>query len=154
NSPQFDRPPTAQDDTSSVLENSAGSVIGVLGNDSDPDGDTLSITAVTQPAHGQAAISGGVVTYTPAANFVGSDSFTYTIGDGLGGGATATVSVNVVPPPKLQPGDILVANTSRDEILRFEHATGSESVLFSGGNLSSPAGITLDGTGRFLFVAN
>ncbi len=37
----------------------------------------------------------GTITYTPAANYTGADSFSYTIGDGQGGSATATVSVTV-----------------------------------------------------------
>ena len=48
------------------------------------------------PAHGTATVNAdGTVTYTPAANYHGADSFSYTIGDGNGGTATATVSVTV-----------------------------------------------------------
>src|SRR6185436_9512168 len=46
-------------------------------------------------SHGSAIIGAGGITYTPAANFNGADSFTYTIGDGNGGTATATVNVTV-----------------------------------------------------------
>ena len=70
--------------------------IAVLANDTDLDGDTLSVTSRTAPAHGSAAINAdGTITYTPAANYHGADSFTYTISDGNGGTATATVSVTV-----------------------------------------------------------
>ena len=58
----------------------------MLPNDTDLDGDTLSVSAVTAPAHGTAAVNAdGTITYTPAANYNGADSFTYTIGDGNGG---------------------------------------------------------------------
>ena len=58
-----------------------------------PDvGETLTVTAVTQGAHGTAAVTATGVSYAPAANYFGSDSFTYTISDGNGGSATATVT--------------------------------------------------------------
>ena len=72
--------------------------IGVLGNDTDPDGDILTVTAVTQGAHGAVVINPDkTVKYTPAANYNGPDAFTYTISDGNGGTATATVTINVTP---------------------------------------------------------
>jgi outer membrane protein OmpA-like peptidoglycan-associated protein len=94
----LNHPPVAQDDVATVERDSTGNAITVLANDSDPDGDTIEVTAVTPPAHG-AAISGtNGVEYTPAAGYLGDDSFTYTIGDGRGGSATATVHVTVVTP--------------------------------------------------------
>jgi hypothetical protein len=70
----------------------------VLLNDSDPDGDSLSVASVTQPSAGSATITAGnFVIYAPAANFNGSDSFTYTASDGRGGRSTAAVSVTVNP---------------------------------------------------------
>ena len=69
------------------------SLLAVLANDTDPDGDSLSISAVSQPAHGTTSISGNQVAYTPTAGFQGSDSFTYTASDGRGGASTATVSI-------------------------------------------------------------
>ena len=54
------------------------------------------MSAATAPAHGTATVNAdGTITYTPAANYHGADSFSYTIGDGNGGSATATVSVTV-----------------------------------------------------------
>ncbi len=91
--------PHALDDVAIVVEDSGINVIDVLVNDSIlPDvGETLTITAVTQGVGGAVAIAGGgaLVTYTPNANFFGADSFTYTISDGNGGFATATVNVTV-----------------------------------------------------------
>lgn len=57
-------------------------------------GDTLSYT-VSTPANGTASISGNVVTYTPKANFAGTDSFTVTVKDAAGLSASQTVTVNV-----------------------------------------------------------
>ena len=49
----------------------------------EPDGDPLTVDAVTQPGHGAALIDAdGTLTYTPAANYNGADSFTYTVSDG------------------------------------------------------------------------
>ena len=61
--------------------------IGVLANDTDPDGDTLSITGVSDPGHGTAVISpsGTSIQYTPAAGYSGPDTFGYTTSDGAGG---------------------------------------------------------------------
>jgi len=89
------RPPVANDDTATLDED--GSVdVPVLANDSDPDGDTLSVTAVTQGVHGAVTINPDkTVKYTPAANYNGSDSFTYTVSDGNGGTATGTVTITV-----------------------------------------------------------
>jgi DNA/RNA endonuclease G (NUC1) len=86
--------PVANDDAATTDEDTAVNV-NVVGNDSDLDGDTLSVTAVTQPGHGSATFAGGSVTYTPALNYNGGDSFSYTVGDGHGGTATATVSITV-----------------------------------------------------------
>lgn len=88
-------PPDAVDDLFNVAEDSGPNVLAVLGNDSDPNADTLSVTAVTQGLHGTVTHDGGSVTYTPAADYFGPDSFTYTITDGNSGTDTATVNVNV-----------------------------------------------------------
>jgi len=89
---------TATDDSATVTAGVA-SIITVLTNDSDPDGDVLSITGVTAPAHGSASPNAdGTITYTPANDFSGPDSFTYTVSDGHGDTATATVHVMVLSP--------------------------------------------------------
>ena len=76
-------------------QDSIANSFNVLVNDSDPDGDTLTITAVGSPSRGTATIVGNRISYTPAAGFVGSDAFNYTISDGRGGSASATVTVTV-----------------------------------------------------------
>ena len=77
--------PVAADDLSATDEDTPVA-ISVLTNDTDPDGDTLSVTAVTDPPNGTAVINpDGTITYTPDLNYVGTDTFTYTISDGNGG---------------------------------------------------------------------
>lgn len=98
--------PTAGDDVITTSENVAASV-DVLGNDSDPDGDPIAVTAHTSAVHGSVTFSGTLVTYTPAAGFIGADSFTYTIGDGRGGTATATLAISVADRPPVANDDAI-----------------------------------------------
>ncbi|WP_456638994.1 DUF4082 domain-containing protein [Bradyrhizobium sp. USDA 10063] len=73
-------------------------------NDSDPDGDAVSIIAVSAATHGTVALNtqtnpqNNTITFTPDAGYTGPASFTYTISDGRGGTASATVSLTVAPP--------------------------------------------------------
>ena len=70
--------------------------IDVLANDTDPNGDELSIVSSTDPAHGGVTCTADLCTYTSEARYRGPDSFDYTISDPSGGTDTATVSVTVI----------------------------------------------------------
>ncbi len=71
---------------------------GVLANDTDGDGDLLVATVLSQPAHGVLSLNpDGSLGYTPAANYNGSDSFTYKANDGTVNSSAATVTINVNP---------------------------------------------------------
>jgi outer membrane protein OmpA-like peptidoglycan-associated protein len=124
------RPPVAVDDVASVPRNSPGVAIQVLANDSDPDGDALTIVAVGAPSNGSATITGSTVTYVPRAGFVGSDGFSYTISDGALT-ASATVRITVVAQAP-------VANPDRATTRRNQPVT-----LDVLANDSDPAGDTL-----------
>ncbi len=89
-------PPSAANDSANGNEDSA-ITINALDNDSDPDGQTLSITAVGSAANGTTSTNGSTITYTPNTDFSGSNSFSYTVSDGAGGSATATVNIVVNP---------------------------------------------------------
>jgi len=92
-------PPVAQADTATTAPGQPVTV-NVLANDSDPDGNTLSVTAATPGQHGSTTRNpDGTITYTPQAGFTGTDTFSYTVGDGKGGTATATVTVTVASVP-------------------------------------------------------
>ena len=91
------RPPLAEDDAFSGDEDTE--ITGnVLDNDSDPDGDPLTVIANTDPSNGTVTVNpDGSFVYTPEQDFNGTDSFTYTVSDGRGGEATATVTITVNP---------------------------------------------------------
>ena len=90
------QPPKAKDDCAIVAKCTENVTIDVLANDSDPDGDDLTVQSFTQPANGSVIENAdGTLTYTPNAGFEGEDTFTYTITDGNGGTDTATVKVEV-----------------------------------------------------------
>jgi uncharacterized repeat protein (TIGR01451 family) len=90
------RAPVAVDD-SVDFTGTAGTPITVdaLGNDSDPNGDPLSLDSVSLPLHGTAVIAAGQIIYTPSPSYAGTDSFTYTISDGRGGQSVATITVDI-----------------------------------------------------------
>ena len=91
--------PTAADDSYELAAGEGGE-LEVLDNDMDPDGDEIDITGVTQPEHGTVVAKKGRVEYTSTdTEFVGTDTFEYTIEDGRGGTDTATVTLNIVDPP-------------------------------------------------------
>jgi hypothetical protein len=91
-----DAAPIANNDSATTDEDVAIN-INVLANDTDPDGDTLNISSVTQGANGVVSVNPDkTIHYAPAQDFFGNDSFTYTISDGHGV-STATVNVTVNP---------------------------------------------------------
>jgi hypothetical protein len=114
--------------------------INVLVNDSDPDGDTLAISAISNlPLHGTVAINGGrTITYTPTGGFTGADGFTYHIVDGNGGVASALVSITVRPhnaPP--------VADASATTLQVISPNNSNAIVRLDGTRSSDPDGDTL-----------
>ena len=94
-------PPNASDDSYSPNEDASPFTVpapGVLGNDSDPDGNPLQAEKVSDPAHGSVTLhANGSFDYTPNPHFSGDDSFTYRATDGTAFSAAATVHVTVQP---------------------------------------------------------
>lgn len=125
--------PVAGADSTSV---SMGSTvdIAVLSNDTDADGQVLTVTHVngtTIAVDGTVSVTNGTVrrntsgtlTFTPSA--LGETSFTYTVSDGVGGAATATVSVTVNPVAGTgETGQVLLTNSTGPEVSNVQVATG------------------------------
>ncbi len=96
-------PPVAVDDGVSVNEDdTAGVTFDVLANDSDPDGDTVTLDSFDGSSIANGTLTtngGGSFTYLPDPAFFGSETFTYTVVDGNGGTASAGVTITVVAQP-------------------------------------------------------
>ncbi len=91
-------PPVANNVTTTTVEGTA-MTLNVLADASDSSGYALTVSSYSQGAHGTVtAGTGGTLTYTPAAGYLGADAFTYTVSDGHGNTATGTVSLTVVAP--------------------------------------------------------
>ncbi|MDD5016736.1 MAG: Ig-like domain-containing protein, partial [Eubacteriales bacterium] len=107
--------PTAADDLGIVTNEDESVTIDVLANDTDSaDGDTLTISDPGEPAHGTASVVAGKIVYTPDENYNGEDSFVYTIGDGNGGSANATVCVSVTAADDAPVANNDTATTDED----------------------------------------
>lgn len=103
----YNAAPTAVDD-SKITQEDTPITISVLENDSDVDGDMLSVSSVSIPSNGTATINAdNTITYMPNLDFSGTDSFTYIISDGDGATDTTSVSVTITPvndPPLANAG--------------------------------------------------
>ncbi|MEO8615552.1 MAG: Ig-like domain-containing protein, partial [Luteolibacter sp.] len=91
-------PPVAIGDSYSATQDTVLTVAapGVLANDTDSENNTLSVVPVTSPTHGGVTYNGsGGFTYAPVSGYVGPDSFTYKVNDGLLDSNIATVSITV-----------------------------------------------------------
>ncbi|WP_306224535.1 Ig-like domain-containing protein [Bosea beijingensis] len=109
-------PPVAGNDVATVAEDSAV-VIDVLANDGDPDGGVVSVIGASA-GNGTVAINpDGTLTYTPNPDFNGTDTIVYTISDGQGGTASATVTVTVTPVNDPPVGSNVLATIAEDGLL-------------------------------------
>ncbi len=121
--------------------------VPVLNLSSDTTGSTLTVSSVTQGADGSVVNNGnGTVTYTPNANFSGTDSFTYTVKDQYGNTSTGTVSVLVTAPLAASAETWTAANTAvtvtvlnlanePDETLRLTSVSqGADGTVVNNGN--------------------
>ena len=94
-------PPVAVNDSYTTTQDTPLNVSapGVLGNDSDPDGDLLNAVLVSGPSHGTLTLnSAGSFLYTPSSGYTGSDSFTYMANDGQANSGVATVTISIIRP--------------------------------------------------------
>lgn len=154
--------PVASDDSATTDEDTSVQV-NVLSNDTDVEGDALAVTAFTQGAHGSVTNNNGVLTYTPAHDYNGADSFTYTITDnGTTNGspdpktATATVHITINPvndPPVLSnvPASATIPELSAYAFTAAATDVDSPTLTFS--LVGAPAGASINPTtGQFTWT--
>ena len=161
----LNRAPTAVGDAYTIAC-SAAATFNVLANDTDPDGDALTITSVSTPGKGTAAIVAGRIVYTPAASTCTgtTDSFTYAISDGRGGSSTATVGVTinaapvVVPPvpvnnPPVAVNDVFIVPCKTStllDVLANDSDKDGDSLTITSITQPSKAGISIGPNGKTL----
>ncbi len=167
--------PIGVDDAATTNEDTAVN-IGVMGNDTDIDGDTLIPTNITAPANGTAVLNADGVTidYTPNADFNGTDTFTYTPNDGSTDGAPITVTVTVTPVNDAPVGVADAATTNEDTAVNIGvvgNDTDTEGDTLIPTNITAPSngtavlnadGVTIDytpnadfnGTDTFTYTPN
>lgn len=106
-------------------------IVDLVANDSDPNGDSLGITAVSSASTngGSVALSGVFVDYTPVANYRGSDQFTYTLTDSGGAQAQGTVDVSVVALGIPASNHLAVAAVPTGRLLLFNGAPGQSYMI-------------------------
>ncbi|RXG12996.1 gliding motility-associated-like protein, partial [Leeuwenhoekiella aestuarii] len=95
----------------------------VLANDSDPEGDAISVVGNTSALNGSVSLGAdGSLTYTPNADFSGSDQFTYTIEDANGTQDTATVYISIDPSPN--GGNVILAINDINDTFEGQPVSG------------------------------
>ncbi len=131
--------PVANNDQADTLPGQAVT-INVLANDSDPDGDPLSVFVASQPTNGTAvANNDNTITYTPNSGFVGGDSFLYGLADNHASvDATVDITVNTPPVAANDNATTTKGNAVTIDILANDNdADGHALVVFEVGNPSS-----------------
>ncbi len=151
-------PPLARPDSVSVAEDGTA-LFNPLANDTDPEGDPLSVTLDTQPLHGTlTANPGGDWSYVADADYFGADSFTYTIRDNFGGSSTATVSISVsavndAPVIGTVVDSSASAGTAVSFVLTASDIDDAPSAL-TYSLVSGPAGASVAADGTFSWTAS
>ncbi len=129
---------TVPDALDAAATGMAGTVIAGQLVASDADNDVLSFALGEGPAHGTVVVNAnGSYSYTPAANYAGTDSFTYTVNDGHGGVDTATVKLTVA----LRAGEVAIIGPNLIVNGGFEDLTGADDAGTWGYRNTSPAGV-------------
>ena len=150
------RAPVAQNDAFSVNQDTT-TLLDVLINDSDPDGNPLQIAAVTAPAHGSASVSAGKISYKPATGFVGVDTFSYTIADDKGAtsSAQATITVKSTNHAPVAVDDTIfvsASSASRLNVLSNDSDPDGNALTIVSFTQPSVGSISQDGNGTLTFT--
>ncbi|MDG1114331.1 MAG: Ig-like domain-containing protein, partial [Pseudomonadales bacterium] len=126
--------PVAVDDVVLAQEDVPLENINVLGNDSDSDGNPLTVTSAVSAAGGVVTINAdGTLSYQAPANFTGADTINYTIADGAGGSSTAVVNIDVAPVSDLAAAD---DQNAGDQDTVISGSVAGNDTTSSGGSLT------------------
>ncbi|NUH65460.1 Hint domain-containing protein [Sulfitobacter sp. S0837] len=149
--------PVTEDDVLILDEDTVGTV-DVLANDSDPDGDTLTVTMASCPVGTVEIGADGVLTFTPDEDFNGETTITYTVDDGNGNTTEGTVNVTVNPVNDAPvANDDSASTTGTDPVVIdvLANDTDVDGDTLSVADASSEDGtVTINGDGSITFVAN
>ena len=124
----------ANTDSATTAQNTAVTLEAstLLANDTDANGDSLSLTGVSNAVNGSVTFSDGNVIFTPSTNFTGNASFDYSISDGKGGTSRATVSVAVGGNQTGGNGNDTLTGTPGNDSLNG--GNGNDSLIGNAGN--------------------
>ena len=163
--PLVNDPPEATDDAYGVIENTTLTpTTGVLANDTDLDGDAITVSSFSASSAEGGSVSvasDGAFTYTPSADFNGTDSFTYTITDsgGLTDSATVTITVDAVNDPPVANDDNYVVSedttlTPTTGVLANDTDLDGDAITVSSFSASSAAGgsVSVASDGAFTYT--
>ncbi|MDC1299777.1 Ig-like domain-containing protein, partial [Pseudomonadales bacterium] len=143
--------PVAVDDVVAAQEDVLLENINVLGNDTDTEGNPLTVTTAVSAAGGVVAINAdGTLSYQAPANFTGPDTINYTIDDGAGGTSTAVVNIDVAPVADLAAAD---DQNTGDEDTVISGSVASNDTTLSGGTLTYAVEIDVE-NGALTFNAD
>jgi hypothetical protein len=128
------QPRVANTDSATTAQNTAVTLEAstLLANDTDANGDRLSLTGVSNPVNGSVTFSNGNVIFTPSTNFTGNASFNYSISDGKGGTSSANVSVAVGGTQMGGSGNDTLTGTAGNDSLNG--ADGDDTLTGNAGN--------------------
>jgi len=128
------QPPVANPDSATTAQNTAVTLEAstLLANDTDANGDSLSLTGVSNPVNGSVTFSNSNVIFTPSTNFTGNASFDYSISDGFGGTSSANVSVAVGGTQTGGRGNDTLTGTAGNDSLNG--LRGNDSLIGNAGN--------------------
>jgi hypothetical protein len=128
------QPPVAKSDSATTAQNTAVTLEAstLLANDTDPNGDSLSLMGVSNAVNGSVTFSNGNVIFTPSTNFTGNASFDYSISDGKGGTSSANVSVAVGGTQTGGSGNDTLTGTEGNDSLIGRR--GNDSLIGNAGN--------------------
>lgn len=171
--------PILLDDTGSTQEDTPLSFgpTDLLANDSDPDGDTLTIASVQDATNGEVVLNDdGTIAFTPTADVSGQGSFSYTVADGNGGFDTAIVDIELAPvndpplgdddtgltaedtPLTLAAADLLANDSDLDgdplTIVSVQDPTNGNATLNNDGSVAFTPNADFNGLGSFSYTVD